>query len=120
MLNKNVAHIFNSGQEPAGLTADLHMIACFVIDNLVVENSAYSIEFFNMFNNSIVLEEEYFPDTEEIDVSLTDKNSGEKQYIRLNERLASIMLSSPKFIAVPEDSLWVAIGSKYIDGVFYP
>jgi hypothetical protein len=118
LLTKNVIHILNQDHYDHFNPA-VHMLACFIIDDLVVENGVYSKEFFSLFNNSFVEEKEQY-DNGEILLSLKDKRDGIDQFIMLDERLGSIMLSNPKLIEVPEGSQWVTIGSKYIDGVFYP
>jgi len=118
LLSKDKIHIMLEGQEH-NYNPEIHILACFVIEDIVVENGIYSYEFFNLFNNSIVEEKEEYEDGD-ILLSLYDQADGSKQYMRLPERLGSIMLSSPKLIEVPEGSQWVTIGSKYIDGVFYP
>ena len=118
LLSKDNIHIFGPGQEH-NFNENIHRLACFVIDELVVENGIYSIEFLNLFNNSIVEEKEQY-ENGDILLTLTHKDDGEEQYIHLDERLGSIMLSDPKLIEVPEGYQWVTIGSKYIDEVFYP
>lgn len=120
MLSKNIIHILNDGAIE-NVNLDTHMLACFIIDDIVVDNNVFSIEFFNMFNNSIIDEasSENLPE-DNIKVSFTDKDTGEVQYVIFDERQGSIVLSNPKLIEVPENSRWVTIGSKYIDGVFYP
>lgn len=97
----------------------IHILACFVIDDIVVENGIYSQEFFDLFNSSTVEEVEQY-ENGEILLKLVHNQDLEEQRIYLQERLGSIMLSNPKLIKVPEGSQWVTIGSKYIDGVFYP
>lgn len=99
---------------------DVHMLAAFVIDGVVVEPGIYSKQFFDMFNNSVISEESENLETGEIVVSLKYKQDEDKQYMVLPERLASIILSNPLLIEVPEDKKWIAIGSKYIDGEFQP
>jgi hypothetical protein len=118
LLSKNVMHIIMPGQDN-NFDPNIHMLACFVIGDLVVENGIYSEELFNMFNNSSVEEKEQY-ENGDILLSLINKETGEEQYMHLDERLGSIMLSEPKLIEVSEGNQWVAIGSKYIDGVFYP
>ena len=119
LLHKGYFHIYipGLGMRP---DPDVHMLAAFVIDGLVVEPGIYSKQFFEMFNNSLINEESEDLETGEIIISLEYKDEGEKQYMRLPERLASIMLSSPTLVEVPEDKKWIAIGSKYIDGEFQP
>ena len=119
LLDKGYFHIYMPG---LGMNPDpdRHTLAAFIIDGLVVEPGIYSKQFFEMFNNSIIREESEDPDTGNITVSLEYKNDGEKQYMILPERLASIMLSSPLLVEVPEDKKWIVIGSKYIDGEFQP
>ena len=111
-------HILIEGQEH-NFNPDIHMLACFVIDDIVVENGVYSQEFVNLFNNSYVEEKEQY-ENGEILLVLRHKEDNEEQFMHMDERLGSIMLSEPKLVAVPEGSQWVAIGCKYIDGVFYP
>jgi len=118
LLSKDTMHIILPGREQ-NFDPNFHLPACFIIGDLVVENGIYSKEFFNLFNESVAVEREEYEDGQ-ILFSLIHNEDGTEQNIRLDERLASIMLSSPKLVAVPEDSLWVTIGSKYIDGVFYP
>lgn len=100
--------------------SNVHMLAAFVIDDVVVEPGIYSKQFFDMFNNSVISEESENIETGEILVSFKYKDDPEKQYILLKERLASIMLSNPLFVEVPDDKKWIAIGSKYINGEFQP
>ncbi len=118
LLSKDKIHIIPPGREQ-DFNEGIHVAACFVIDDIVVENGMYSREFFDLFNNSSIEEKEEY-ENEEIRIALTENNSAEKQYMILNERLASIMLSNPQLIEVPESMRWVTIGSQYIDGVFYP
>lgn len=118
LLSKNVMHIIMQGQEH-NFNPNVHMLACFIIDDIVVENGMYSQEFITLFNNSYAEEKEQY-ENGDIFFTLTHKIDKEEQWIRLDERLGSIMLSNPKLIVVPEGSQWVTIGCKYIDGVFYP
>lgn len=118
LLSKDKIHIILPGREQH-FNEDVHITACFIINDVVVENGMYSREFFNLFNRSTVEEKEQY-ENEEILIALTEKNSGQKQYMILDERLASIMLSDPQLIEVPEHMRWVTIGSQYIDGEFYP
>jgi|LauGreDrversion4_2_1035121.scaffolds.fasta_scaffold107866_2 hypothetical protein len=118
LLSKDTMHIIIMGQEH-NFNPDVHIPACFIIDGIVVENGIYSREFFNLFNQSRVEEKEQYEDGQ-ILLSLIHNQDGEEQYMQLDERLGSIMLSDPILIEVPDGSQWVTIGSKYIDGVFYP
>jgi len=118
LLSKDTMHIIILGQEH-NFNSDVHMLACFIIGDTVVENGIYSREFFNLFNESRAEEKEEYEDGQ-ILLSLIHNEDGTEQYMQLDERLGSIMLSSPKLIEVPDGSQWVTIGSKYIDGVFYP
>jgi hypothetical protein len=118
LLSKGPMHIVMPGQEH-NFDPSVHIPACFVIGDLVVENGIYSREFFNLFNESRAEEKEE-KENGDILFSLIHNEDGTEQGMHLDERLGSIMLSNPKLIEVPEDSLWVTIGSKYIDGVFYP
>jgi hypothetical protein len=118
LLSKNTMHIIMPGQENS-FDSNIHLPACFIIGDLVVENGLYSKEFFNLFNESRAEEREQL-ENGDILFTLIHNEDGTEQGMHLNERLGSIMLSEPKLIKVPEDSLWVTIGSKYIDGVFYP
>jgi len=111
-------HIIVPGQEH-NFDPNVHTLACFIIEDLVVENGIYSKEFFDLFNQSRAEEKEQYEDGN-ILVSLIHNENGQEQNLHLDERLGSIMLSSPKLIEVPDGSQWVTIGSKYIDGVFYP
>jgi len=118
LLSKNVIHIIPHGQE-YNFDPNVHMLACFIIDDLVVENGMYSEELVNLFNNSYAEEKEQY-ENGEILFTLTHKSDGSEQWMRLDERLGSIMLSNPKLVEVTEGFQWVTIGCKYIDGVFYP
>lgn len=118
LLSKNTMHIIVPGQDH-NFNPDVHILACFIIGDLVVENGIYSKEFFDLFNQSRAEEKEQYEDGN-ILVSLIHNEDGQEQNLHLDERLGSIMLSSPKLIEVPDGSQWVTIGSKYIDGVFYP
>jgi hypothetical protein len=118
LLSKDTMHIIIMGQEH-NFNSDVHILACFIIDGIVVENGIYSKELFNLFNESRVEEKEQYEDGQ-ILLSLIHNQDGEEQYMQLDERLGSIMLSNPVLIEVPDGSQWVTIGSKYTDGVFYP
>ena len=118
LLSKNTMHIIVPGQEH-NFNPDVHTLACFIIGDLVVENGIYSKEFFDLFNQSRVEEKEQYEDGN-ILISLIHKEDGQEQHLHLDERLGSIMLSDPILVEVTEGSQWVTIGSKYIDGVFYP
>lgn len=118
LLSKNKMHIIIMGQEH-NFNPDVHILACFIIEGIVVENGIYSKELFNLFNESRVEEKEQYEDGQ-ILLSLIHNQDGEEQYMQLDERLGSIMLSNPILIEVPDGSQWVTIGSKYTDGVFYP
>jgi hypothetical protein len=118
LLSKDTMHIIIMGQEH-NFNPDVHILACFIIEDLVVENGIYSKEFFNLFNQSRSEEKEQY-ENGDILFSLIHNEDGEEQYLHLDERLGSIMLSNPQLIEVPEGSQWVTIGSKYIDGIFYP
>lgn len=118
MLSKNIPHILNDGAID-NISTDTHTLACFIINDVVVDNNVFSKEFFNMFNNSIIKEESIL-ENGDFEISLTHNVTGEVQYIILDERQGSIVVSNPLLIEVPEESRWVTIGSTYIDGVFYP
>ena len=118
LLSKDTVHIIMTGQEHL-FSPNVHKLACFIIDDLVVENGIYSSELFNLFNNSYVEEKEQ-NENGDILIVLRHKESGEEQGMYLDERLGSIMLSAPKLVEVPDGSQWVTIGCKYIDGVFHP
>jgi hypothetical protein len=118
LLSKDNIHIVLEGQEH-NFNENIHSLACFIINETVVENGIYSLELINLFNNSVIEEKEQYEDGD-ILLTLTHKEDGEEQYMQVDERLGSIMLSNPQLIEVPEGSQWVVIGSKYIDGIFYP
>jgi hypothetical protein len=118
MLSKNIFHIFNEKMSDSP-DENTHMLACFIIDSLVVENNIYSKEFFNLFHSSIISEEEQLDDGSII-ILFKDKNTSEEQYIQLEERLSSIILSNPLFIEVLDNYRWITIGSKYINNQFLP
>jgi hypothetical protein len=118
MLSKNIIHILNDGVIDS-VSPDTHLLACFVINDIVVDNNVFSREFFEMFHNSIIKEDSIL-ETGEVLVSFTNKDSGEIQGVVFDERQGAIVVSNPLLVEVPENSRWVEIGSKYIDGVFYP
>lgn len=118
LLSKDIIHIINPGNEQY-FNEEVHVAACFIIDDIVVENGMYSREFFDLFNRSHIEEKEQY-ENGDIRIALTESGGVEKQHMILDERLASIMLSNPQLIEVPENMRWVTIGSQYIDGVFYP
>ena len=117
MLSKDVIHIFN--EQMTDTPGDAHMLACFIINNLIVENNIYSREFFNLFHESNISEKEQSEDGSLI-ILFANKSSGEEQLIQLDERLGSIILSNPLFVEVPDNDRWVTIGSKYINSQFLP
>jgi hypothetical protein len=118
ILNKGIVHIMHEGSFDH-VNRDIHKLTCFVINETVVDINVLSVEFITMFNNSII-EEQQQMDNEEILVSFIDKNTQEIQGVQFDERQGSIVLSNPILVEIPEESRWVAIGSKYIDGIFYP
>jgi hypothetical protein len=118
MLSKNIIHIFNEHMTDSPDT-NIHMLACFIINNIVVENNIFSREFFDMFNNSIIEEKQELEDGSLV-VSFKNKETQEEQDIQLDERLGSIILSNPLFVEVPENDRWVTIGSKYVNNQFLP
>lgn len=118
MLSKNIPHILNDGAID-NISEDTHLLACFIINDIVVDNNVFSKEFFNMFHNSTIKEESVL-ENGDFEISFTNNITGEVQYVILNERQGAIILSNPLLVEVPEESRWVTIGSTYIDGVFYP
>ena len=50
LLSKDKIHIMLEGQEH-NYDPAIHILACFVIEDIVVQNGIYSDEFFNLFNH---------------------------------------------------------------------
>ena len=118
LLSKDVVHIYIPGVQNVPPSDTHHIIGAFVINEEVVHTGIYSKEFYDLYKNSVISEESENPDTGFITVKFLDGRDNLSMFILLDNKLASIMLSNPDFIEVPDGHEWVFAGTRYVNGEF--
>jgi len=98
---------------------DKWKVGAFVIDEIVVEIDIYTNEFCDIISSSIASENLEYEDGS-ILIDFTNKETSEIIQVKLNNKLASIILSDPIFVVVTQETPWVVAGTTYIDGKFGP
>ena len=91
-----------------------YAVYAIVIDNEIVDVTAYKKSFIDMYNSHKFVEIDFIDGKYTIDV-LSDDNFVVAQ-LELSERLGAMFLSEPITVRVTEQTTYAAAGMKYING----